>query len=43
MGDPIGTNVDVFWEISANFQPNTAKVMSIWTSKVGQNLTAFKK
>ena len=19
MGDPIGTNVDVFWEISANF------------------------
>ena len=51
MGSPIDMNVGEFWETSVGFlkvwicyfSQNTAKVMSTWMSKVGQNSTAFKK
>ena len=49
MGNPIDMNIDVFWETSVgflkvwfcNFSRNTAKAMSTWMSKVGQNSMFF--
>ena len=47
MGGSIDVNVGVFWETSVGFlksvvSRNIPNVMSIWMSKVGQNLAAFK-
>ena len=51
MGGSIDIIFGVFWETPVDFlksvvlqlSRNITKVMSIWMSKIGQNLTAFKK
>ena len=44
MSDPIDMDVDVLRDFCEfNFSLDIAKVMSIWMSKVAQNLTVFKK